>query len=59
MLSSPVFGAALNTDRIVMSNDGYDALNDALANEHDCSAVSVQLLEFRHYCYKKECMRVE
>lgn len=49
LCTSSVFGTAVNTDRIVISDDGFEALDAALANELASSAVSVQLLALKHY----------
>lgn len=51
--ASSVTGANVISNPIVLSDDGFDALDARLTNELVGCVVNVQPPELRHYCYEK------
>lgn len=59
MLPPPVPGANVTPDHIMLLDDELDALDSPVTNDLSGGTVSVQPLEFCHYCCKDMCLSAE
>lgn len=58
MSSSPVLGATVNADLIMVSVDDFVALDAPLSNEIAVSTVNEPLMRLSHYRYEEVCINV-